>query len=176
MRQPTPSCGASQAEAGRLTTQLTEQGKSQTAAVQNVRQELRQTGTDVRNELKAEAERLAAELAAESATQSTNLQTLRQELQQADEDLHTTLKNELDGLNTQIAEHESSQKTTLQNLRQELRKANSDLREELRLLSQRLTDEKTDRAMLGDLFVELGNHVKTGGSLADMLNILDQPS
>jgi len=101
---------------------------------------------------------------------------LRQELQQADEDLHTTLKNELDGLNAQMAEHESSQKTTLQNLRQELRKANSDLREELRLLSQRLTDEKTDRAMLGDLFIELGNHVKTGGSLADMLNSLDQPS
>lgn len=60
-------------------------------------------------------------------------------------------------------------------MRQELRKADADLREELRQVMQRLTDDKTDRSMLGELFVELGNHVKSGGSLSDILQGLDQP-
>jgi hypothetical protein len=40
---------------------------------------------------------------------------------------------------------------------------------------QRLTDDKTDRSTLGELFVELGNHIKSGGNLADLLQGLDQP-
>ena len=38
-----------------------------------------------------------------------------------------------------------------------------------------LTDDKTDRSTLGELFIELGQHVKTGGSLTDLLKDLGQP-
>ena len=75
-----------------------------------------------------------------------------------------------------MAEQNASQQSSLQSLRQELRKADADLREELRQIAQRLTDDKADRSTLGDLFLELGNHVKAGGSFADLLNALDQPS
>jgi hypothetical protein len=40
---------------------------------------------------------------------------------------------------------------------------------------QLLTDDKTERSMLGELFVELGNHVKSGGSLSDLLQGLEAP-
>ncbi|MGQ9490199.1 MAG: hypothetical protein ACUVS6_05695 [Anaerolineae bacterium] len=99
---------------------------------------------------------------------------MRQELQQADSSLHAALKAEIDRLSTELADHAPAQETTLQNLRLELRKADADLRDELRTITQRLTNEKADRTMLGDLFIELGNHVKSGGSLADLLQGLDQ--
>jgi adenylate kinase len=102
------------------------------------------------------------------------LQAARQELLQSDATLQSELKVELEQVNCALNDHETAQKNTLQQLRQELRKADADLREELRQVMQRLTDDKTDRAMLGELFIELGNHVKSGGSLSDILQGLDQ--
>ena len=49
------------------------------------------------------------------------------------------------------------------------------LREELRQIAQRLTDDKTDRSTLGELFIELGRRVEQGGSLTDLLKDLGQP-
>ena len=103
------------------------------------------------------------------------LQAARLELLQADAALQSELKAELEQANCALNDHETAQKNTLQQLRQELRKADADLREELRQVMQRLTDDKTDRSMLGELFIELGNHVKSGGSLSDILQGLDQP-
>ncbi|QLQ06805.1 MAG: hypothetical protein HZY76_12625 [Anaerolineae bacterium] len=40
---------------------------------------------------------------------------------------------------------------------------------EVRQTAQALSFEKVDRAALGELFVNLGTHLKTGGSLADIL-------
>lgn len=125
--------------------------------------------------LQQELDRLNEQLAAKDAAQGRNLQALRQELRQANSEQQTALKAEADQLNTQLADQASAQESSLQSLRQELRQADADLREELRQLARRLTADKTDRATLGDLFIELGNHVKTGGSLADLLQGLDQP-
>jgi len=46
------------------------------------------------------------------------------------------------------------------------------LRDELRQTGQNLTAEKVDRVVLGELFIELGTHLKTGGSLADWVTEL----
>jgi predicted nucleic acid-binding Zn-ribbon protein len=79
------------------------------------------------------------------------------------------LQQELDRLNEQLTDQDSNQSKKLQALRRELRQADDDLRDELRQTAERLITEKVDRVALGDLFVELGNHLKTGGSLADLL-------
>lgn len=121
----------------------------------------------------AELDRLAEQLAAQAAAQTKALQALRQELRGADNDLRLELKGEVDRLAGQLAEQQAETGASLQALRSELRAADGELREELRRIAQKLTDDKTDRATLGDLFIELGRHVKSGGSLADLLQGLD---
>ncbi len=172
----TRDLGRLQQELDHLNEQLTAKDAAQGKNLQGMRQELRQTGSDLRKELKAEITRAGAQLTEQTAAQATNLQTLRQELHQADDDLHTKAKADLEELAAQMAEQDAAQKTNLGDLRQELRKADADLREELRQIAQRLTDGKTDRSTLGELFIELGGHLKTGGSLADLLQNLELPS
>jgi chromosome segregation ATPase len=172
----TRDLGRLQQELDHLNEQLTAKDAAQGKNLQGMRQELRQTGSDLRKELKAEITRAGAQLTEQTAAQATNLQTLRQELHAADDDLHTKAKADLEELAAQMAEQDAAQKTNLGDLRQELRKADADLREELRQIAQRLTDDKTDRSTLGELFIELGGHLKTGGSLADLLHNLELPS
>lgn len=172
----TRDLGRLQQEIDRLDEQLAAKDAAQGRNLQTLRQELRQADGELKTALKADASRLGTQLAEQGAAQNTAAQTLRQELLQADTDLQAALKAEIDQLSGQLTDHVATQETNLQNLRQELRKADADLRDELRRIAQRLTDDKTDRVLLGDLFIELGNHVKTGGSLADLLQGLDQPS
>jgi septal ring factor EnvC (AmiA/AmiB activator) len=84
------------------------------------------------------------------------------------------LQQEFDRLAEQLADQDSSQTKKLQNLRREMRRADDGLRDELRQTAQRLTDDKVDRVALGELFIELGTHLKTGGSLADVLKGLGE--
>ena len=64
---------------------------------------------------------------------------------------------QIEGLSAQMGEQDTAHRTQQEALRQELRKADAELREELRQIAQRLTDDKTDRSTLGELFIELGN-------------------
>jgi predicted nucleic acid-binding Zn-ribbon protein len=82
------------------------------------------------------------------------------------------LQQEVNRLTGQLSEQESDQNKKLQSLRGELRKADDGLRGELRDTAQSLTTDKVDRVSLGELFVELGEHLKVGGSLGDMLQEL----
>lgn len=75
-------------------------------------------------------------------------------------------------LEEQLSETDRTNEKKLQTLRRELRQADDDVRQELRRTNDRLTDEKTDRLMLGELFVTLGNQLKSGGSLTDLLRDL----
>jgi len=84
------------------------------------------------------------------------------------------LQQEIDHLTEQLADQDSSQSKKLQDLRREMRKADDGLRGELRETAQRLTIEKVDRVALGELFIELGTHLKTGGSLAELLKSLEE--
>ena len=90
---------------------------------------------------------------------------------QRDLDRH---QQEMDRLAEQLSEQGSDQGKKLQSLRQELRQADQDLRDELRQTSQKLAAEKVDRVVLGELFIELGTHLKTGGSLADWVTGLKE--
>ncbi len=82
------------------------------------------------------------------------------------------LQQSLDNLNEQLTDQGRDQDKKLQTLRKEARQADDDLRGELRHTAERLSDEKVDRLALGELFIEMGNQLKAGGSLADMFKNL----
>jgi chromosome segregation ATPase len=82
------------------------------------------------------------------------------------------LQQELGRLSDQLSEQDQGQTKKLQSLRSEVRQSDDDLRQELRQAVDRLMADKMDRAALGDLFVEMGQRLKSGGSLSDMLNQL----
>lgn len=82
------------------------------------------------------------------------------------------LQQDLDRLAEELAEQGQNQTKKLQQLRQEVRQSDDDLRQELRQTAQQLTLDKVDRVALGELFIELGTHLKRGGSLADLLKDL----
>jgi predicted nucleic acid-binding Zn-ribbon protein len=82
------------------------------------------------------------------------------------------LRQEVDHLTEQLSEQAGSQDKKLQSLRGEMRQVDDDLRDELRQTVRGLASDKVDRVSLGELFVELGTHLKLGGSLADVLKDL----
>lgn len=90
-------------------------------------------------------------------TYEGNFQTVQRDLER--------LQQEIERLNEKLVEQENSHRDKLQASERELRKANDSLRNELRATAQKLADEKVDRQILADLLIELGGHLKTGGSL-----------
>ncbi len=82
------------------------------------------------------------------------------------------LQQDLDRLTEQTSNQDSEQGKKLQALRKEMREADDHIRDEVRQTAQTLGNDKVDRLALGELFIELGNHLKTGGSLADLLKDL----
>lgn len=163
-----------QTELDRLNELLAVKDAAQAKNLQAVRQELRQANTDLRTEARNELARLTAQLADQNTAQTGQLQSLRDELREADRLLHDELTAGLGRLDAQLTDQATAQSESLQTVRQELRSADADLRDELRQIAQRLTDTKTDRSLLGDLFIELGNHIKGGGGLTELLKGLEE--
>ena len=84
------------------------------------------------------------------------------------------LQQDLDRLTGELSDQGSEQNKKLQNLRQEMRQGDDDLRSELRRTAQKLMDDKVDRLMLGELFIELGKHLKTGNASLPSSDLLSQ--
>ena len=103
----------------------------------------------------------------------TQMRDYEQQFQTVQRDLDR-LQAEIDRLTEQLGDQDSNQGKKLQDLRQEMRKADNGLRDELRETSQKLATDKINRATLGELFIELGTQLKTGGSLVDLLKGLDE--
>ncbi|MCU0520027.1 MAG: hypothetical protein MUF84_04965 [Anaerolineae bacterium] len=78
------------------------------------------------------------------------------------------LQQEIDRLTGALADQDGDHAKKLQGLRQELRTADDAIRAELRDTAQRLTADKVDRVMLGDLLIELGTALKMDGGLGDL--------
>jgi predicted RNase H-like nuclease (RuvC/YqgF family) len=87
------------------------------------------------------------------------------------------LQQEIDHLTERLTEQDATQLKKLQALHREMRQSDDDIRTELRQTADKLTFDKVDRMALGELFIELGSHLKMGGSLAglaDWLTNLDE--
>jgi chromosome segregation ATPase len=101
----------------------------------------------------------------------TQMRDYQQQFQTIQRDLDR-LQQQINRLSEQLTEQDRSQGDKLQALRREAQQADDDLRGELRQTAQELTSSKVDRVTLGDLFVEIGTRLKTGGSVADLLQDL----
>lgn len=96
-----------------------------------------------------------------------------QRFQQIKNDLER-MQQEMERLSDKLIDQDAEQLKKLQALQQDMRKSDDTLRNELRESSQKLTDEKVDRVTLAELFIELGNNIKSGGSLTDLIGMLVQ--
>jgi hypothetical protein len=82
------------------------------------------------------------------------------------------LQGELDRLRQQLADQDIEQGKKLGTLRQEARDADEALRSELRETAALLSDQKTDRAVLAELLIQVGKDLKSGGSFDSALKAL----
>ena len=82
------------------------------------------------------------------------------------------LQQEVDNASEQLGDQDSILDKKIQALRREMRQSNDDLRSELRETAQKLTFDKVDRITMGELFIQLGTNLKTGGSLTELLKNL----
>jgi len=82
------------------------------------------------------------------------------------------LQQELDHTTEQLSDQDVVLDKKIQALRKEARQNNDDLRAEMRENVQKLTFDKVDRITLGELFIQLGTNLKTGGSLTELLKSL----
>ncbi|MCB0173053.1 MAG: hypothetical protein KDJ97_21175 [Anaerolineae bacterium] len=96
-----------------------------------------------------------------------------QRFQQIKNDLER-MQQEMERLSDKLIDQDAEQLKKLQALQQDMRKSDDTLRNELHESSQKLTDEKVDRVTLAELFIELGNNIKSGGSLTDLIGMLVQ--
>ena len=79
------------------------------------------------------------------------------------------LQQQLDQLAEKAEERDTAQGNKTRELHNEMRQANDALREELRAITQALTNDKVDRVALAEMFVQLASHLKDGGSLGELL-------
>jgi chromosome segregation ATPase len=103
----------------------------------------------------------------------TQMRDYDQQFQTVRRDLER-LQQEIDRMAEQLGDQDSTHSKRLRDLRREVRKADDGLREELRQTTQKLGTDKVDRVALGELFIELGTHLKTGDSMADLLKGLGE--
>ena len=82
------------------------------------------------------------------------------------------LQREIQQLASQLNEQNMSLSERLQQVRQDLQESVGEVRNEVRQVAEGLEQNKVDRHMLGDLFIELGNHIKEGGAISDALQDL----
>ena len=81
-------------------------------------------------------------------------------------------KSESERLDKQLSSLDSAMTKKVQGLQKEMRQSDDDLRKELRDLVDKLTDEKTDRRSLGQMLVEIGNQLSTGGAAVGLDDLL----
>jgi chromosome segregation ATPase len=82
-------------------------------------------------------------------------------------------QGDLNRLREQLTEQDADQGKKLGSLRQEARDADEALRSELRETAALLSDQKADRAVLAEFFLQIGAILKSGGPTDGLLKSLD---
>jgi chromosome segregation ATPase len=81
-------------------------------------------------------------------------------------------QGDLNRLRQQLVDQDADQGKKLGSLRQEAHDADEALRSELRETAAQLSDQKADRAVLAEFFIQIGTVLKTGGSFDGLLKSL----
>jgi DNA repair ATPase RecN len=156
---------------------VTEFEKSQTKRIEALEREMRRANDELRREIG----RLNAR---ETLVQQLTMRTQQQELIGKDfsdniTDLHaisTQQENEIRSLKGLLGENREQYERRLDTLRREVRQAEDTLRAELRRVTNRLSDQKTDRKALAAMLMEVATRLETGSSVTGLLEDLTSVS
>ncbi|MBN1874117.1 MAG: hypothetical protein JXA33_07790 [Anaerolineae bacterium] len=152
---------------------ISEFEKTQTKRVENIEREMRRANDELRREL----DRLSAR---ESMVQQLLTRAQQQELssrglsEQINElrNMHTQHEREVNSFKATVTEHREQQERKVDALKHEVRQAEDDLRAELRRVTDRLGDQKTDRKALAAMLMEVATRLETGRSVTGLLEEL----
>lgn len=86
------------------------------------------------------------------------------------------LQQALDQLHEQLTAQDADQNRKIQTVRREVRQADDELRAEQRATADQLREDKADRQVLAELFIQLGNQLKNGASVSELLEQLTRAS
>ena len=152
---------------------ITEFEQNQIKRIDILEHDMRRTNDELRREIG----RLNAR---ETLVQQLSTRTQQQELLGKDfsdniEDLHATAtqqEGEIRSLKIRLGENREQYERRLDALRREVRQAEDMLRAELRRVTNRLGDQKTDRKALAAMLMEVATRLETGSSVTGLLEDL----
>lgn len=144
--------------------------KSQAKRIEALEREMRRTNDELRREI----DRLGGR---EAVLQQILTRTQQQELhsKSVTENIHelsTTQsqhESEVRAIKSALAENRDQHERKLDVLKREVRQAEDDLRAELRRVTDRLGDQKTDRKALAAMLMEVATRLETGSSVTGLL-------
>lgn len=152
---------------------VTEFEKNQANRLETLEREVRRSNEELRREI----DRLNSR---ESLVQQITTRTQQQglagkSLAENVNDLRTTHNHqdsELRALKTTLNDTREQHERKLETLRREVRQAEDGLRGELRRITDRLGDQKTDRKALAGMLMEVATRLETGNTMTGLLEDL----
>ncbi len=151
--------------------------KAQIKRIEALERETRQTD----DELRREVDRLRAQesILQQLLTQVRQQEMLGQSVQENSSELRKAVGQQergLRSLGTTVNEHRDQRDRKLDDLKREIHQAENDLMAELRRVTDRLNDQKTDRKALASMLMEIATRLETGGNVAGLLGGLAGPT
>jgi len=144
--------------------------KSQTKRVEALERDMRRAHDELRRDVDRLGSRETAlqQLVTRAQQQDLHSQSTQEMLQE----LHTAQQqheNEVRILKSSLGENRDQQERRLDILKREVRQAEDELRAELRRVTDRLGDQKTDRKALAAMLMEVATRLETGSSVTGLL-------
>lgn len=144
--------------------------KNQTKRIEALERDMRRSNDELRREI----DRLGGR---EAVLQQLLTRTQQQELgsKSIAENIHelsTTQsqhESEVRAIKSALAENRDQHERKLDALKREVRQAEDELRAELRRVTDRLSDQKTDRKALAAMLMEVATRLETGSSVTGLL-------
>lgn len=144
--------------------------KSQTKRLEALERDMRRAN----DELRRDVDRLGSRETAlqQLVTRAQQLDLHSQSTQEMLQELRTTQQqqeNEVRNVKSILGENRDQQERRLDTLKREVRQAEDDLRAELRRVTDRLGDQKTDRKALAAMLMEVATRLETGSTVTGLL-------
>lgn len=144
--------------------------KSQTKRIEALERDLRRAHDELRRDVDRLGSRETAlqQLVTRAQQQDLQSKTTQETLQElrAAQNQH---ENEVRTLKSALGENRDQQERRLDSLKREVRQAEDDLRAELRRVTDRLGDQKTDRKALAAMLMEVATRLETGSTVTGLL-------
>lgn len=152
---------------------VTEFEQNQTKRIEAMERDMRRDNDELRREIG----RLNARgtLVQQLTTRAQQLELFGKDVSDNVRDLHsisTQQESELRALKLQFGDNREQYERKLDTLRREARQAEDALRAELRRVTNRLGDQKTDRKALAAMLMEVATRLETGSSVTGLLEDL----